>query len=329
MMKKLLFVIALVSGSIIAEAQTYHLSQFYSTPMLVNPATTGNTAGPYRFAANYRSQWKNEGSPYTTFTASGDAHILKNEGGVLGMGLVFLNDKVMDGVVQTNRISFSTGYHIAIDRDNIQKLSVGFQGSYNESRIDFARLQFESQFSEGGYDPSLPIGEEFNNGKKNYFDLNAGAMYSFSLEDKSLFAGVAMYNILKQEESYMTEQFKSPSLLSVMAGGDINVGYNNSFYFSSNYRKQGTTNELTLGAAWGMFIDQTGFTSFRLGMWHRVKDAIIPYAGVTYKGLQVGTSFDYSVSQQKTQSQLRSTFEISVVYTADDKNQLMRVLQWY
>lgn len=329
MIKKLLFLIVFVSGCLVADAQTYHLSQFYSTPLLVNPATTGITAGPYRFAANYRSQWKNSGTPYTTVAASGDAHVLKTESGVLGLGLTFLNDKVMDGVVQTNRISFSSGYHIAIDENNIQRISIGFQGTYNESRIDFARLQFENQFDGGGYDPTLPIGEEFSNGKKNYFDLNAGAMYSFSLEDKSLFAGVSMYNIMKQEESYMTEQFKSPSLLSVMAGGDIDVGYNNSFYFSSNFRKQGTSKELTLGAAWGMFVDQTGFTSVRLGMWHRVNDAIIPYAGVTYKGLQVGTSFDYTVSQAKTQSQLRSTFEISVVYTAEDKNQLMRLLQWY
>lgn len=328
-MKKIFLLIVMFSGAILADAQTYHLSQFYSTPLLVNPAATGNTRGPYRFAANYRSQWKNAGSPYTTFAASGDMHVLKNDGGVLGLGLTFLNDKAMDGVVQMNSVSFGTGYHIALDEESMQRVSVGFQGSYNEKRIDFTRLAFESQFGNGGYDPTAPIGEELGNGRKHYFDLNAGAMYSISLEDKSMFAGVSMYNIMKQEESYLTEQFKAPTLLSVMAGGDIDVGFNNSFFFSGNYRKQGTTNELTLGAAWGMFIDQTGFTSFRLGMWHRVNDALIPYAGITYKGLQVGTSFDYTTSQAKTQSQLRSTFEISVVYTGDDKNQLRRVIPWY
>ncbi len=327
-MKKLILTIAICAGSYIVGAQTYHQSQFYSTPLLVNPAAAGNANGPYRFAANYRSQWRSTGSPYTTFTASGDAQVLKTASGLLGLGLTFLNDKAMDGVVQTNSISFGTGYHIALDADNVQRLGIGFQGTYNERRVDFARLQFENQFN-GEYNPALPIGEELGSGKKQYFDLNAGALYSFSLEDKSLFAGVSMFNILKQEEGYMTEQFKAPSLISVMAGGDMSVGFNNSLYFSGNYRKQGTSNELTLGAAWGMFIDQTGFTSFRLGMWHRVNDALIPYAGVTYKGLQVGTSFDYNVSKEKTQSQLRNTFEISVVYTAEDKDQLMRLIQWY
>jgi type IX secretion system PorP/SprF family membrane protein len=328
-MNRIFLTIAICAGGFLAEAQTYHQSQFYSTPLLVNPAATGNTAGPYRFAANYRSQWKNEGSPYTTFTASGDMHVLKNENNVLGMGLTFLNDKAMDGIVQTNIISFSTGYHIALDEENMQRISVGFQGSYNERRIDFTRLQFETQYGEGGFDPTLPIGEQMDAGKKNYFDLNAGAMYTFSLEDKSLFAGASMYNIMKKENSYMTEQFKAPSLLSFMAGGDIDLGFNNSFYFSGNYRKQGTSSEMTVGAAWGRFIDQTGFSSFRLGMWHRLNDAIIPYAGVTYKGLQVGTSFDYTISQAKTRSQMRSTFEISVIYTADDVDQLRRLIPWY
>jgi type IX secretion system PorP/SprF family membrane protein len=331
-MKKIFLFIATCAGGFLASAQSYHQSQFYSTPLLVNPAFTGNTGGPYRFAANYRSQWRNEGTPYTTFTASGDAHILKNElseNSVLGIGLTFLNDKVLDGVIQTNSFAFSTGYHIGLDPDNVQRVSVGFQGSYSEKRVDFSRLQFENQFGNGGYDPTLPIGEALGDGKKHYFDLNAGAMYSFTLDDRSIFAGVSMYNILKKEESYLTEQFKAPTLVSVMAGGDIDVGFNNSFYFSGNYRKQGKNNELTLGAAWGMFIDQTGYTSFRLGMWHRVKDAIIPYVGVTYKGLQVGGSLDYTISGAKTQSQIRNTFEISVVYTGEDKAELMRLIPWY
>jgi type IX secretion system PorP/SprF family membrane protein len=331
-MKKIFLFITCCIAGFIAGAQTYHLSQFYSTPLLVNPAATGATGGPYRFAANYRSQWQNEGSPYTTFTASGDGHILTKalpEGNVLGLGLTFLNDKALDGAVQTNSLSISTGYHIALDPDNLQNIGIGFQGTYNERRIDFSRLQFENQFGNGGYDPTLPIGEPLDQGKKQYFDMSAGVLYSLGLEDRSLFAGVSMYNILKKQESYLTEQFKTPALLSVMAGGDLDIGFNNSLYFSGNYRSQEKNNELTLGMAWGMFLDQTGYTSFRLGMWHRIKDAVIPYVGVTYKGLQVGTSFDYTISSAKTRSQIRNTFEISVVYTGEDKSQLMRLIPWY
>jgi type IX secretion system PorP/SprF family membrane protein len=168
--------------------------------LLINPAATGLTPGPYRVAANYRSQWNAGGSPYTTMTFSGDAHIMQNklsDGNVLGLGLTVVNDKTLDGAVQTNNLALSAGYHISLDADNIQSIGVGFQGTYNERRIDFSRLQFENQFGNNGYDPSLPVGESLNNGKKYYLDFNAGAMYSFALEDRSLFAGVAVNNLLK------------------------------------------------------------------------------------------------------------------------------------
>jgi type IX secretion system PorP/SprF family membrane protein len=331
-MKKFLLVTLSVIACVVAKTQSTHFSQFYSTPLLVNPAATGLTPGPYRIAGNYRSQWNGAGSPYTTFTFSGDAQLLSGqitEGNILGAGLTFVNDKTMDGAVQTNNLIVSGAYHISIFDDPYQTVGVGFQGSYNEKRIDFSRLLFESQYNNGGFDPSAPVGERLENGKKHYFDINAGAMYSYSVEDRSMFAGVAMYNILKKEENYLTEQFNTPTLFSATAGGDIDVGINNSFYFSGNYRRQGNSNELTLGLAYGFFIDGEGFSSFRLGMWHRLKDAIIPYAGLTYKGLQLGCSFDYTTSAAKTKSQIRNTFEISLVYLPENKSEIKRLIPWY
>ena len=331
-MKKYLLLAIGIAVSVIAKTQTPHFSQFYSTPLLINPASTGLTPGLFRLAGNYRSQWNAGGSPYTTMTFSGDAQILSGnlpEGNILGAGLAFVNDKTMDGVVQMNGITVSGAYHISLSEEPSQTIGLGFQGTYNEKKIDFTRLQFENQFINGGFDPSAPIGEGLQSGKKQYFDINAGAMYSFSLEDRSMFAGVSMYNILKKQENYLTEEFKTPPLFSAIAGGDIDVGVNHSFYFSGNYRKQGNTNELTLGMAYGTFLDGEGFSAIRLGLWHRLKDAIIPYAGLTYKGLQLGTSFDYTVSSAKTSSQIRNTFEISLVYLAEDKSELKRMIPWY
>jgi type IX secretion system PorP/SprF family membrane protein len=331
-MKIITFFVAACAISSLTNAQTYHFSQFYSTPLLTNPAATGLTPGPYRLAANYRSQWNTDGSPYTTFTFSGDAHILKNklaDGNILGLGMVVLNDKTMHGAVQTNNLAVSAGYHISLDPDNVHSIGVGFQGTYNERRTDFSRLQFETQFGNNGYDPSLPIGETLGNGKKYYLDFNAGAMYSLAMEDRSLFAGVAAYNLLKKEDNYLTEQFKTPRLFSVVAGGDIDLGFNNSFYFSGNYRKQSNDQEITVGMAYGVFLDGEGFYAVKLGLWHRLQDALIPYAGFSYKGVQVGCSFDYAVSGTKTRSQLKNTFEISILYLAPDRSELKRLVPWY
>ena len=317
---------------LIAKSQTSHFSQFYSTPLLINPAATGLTAGPYRVASNYRTQWNDAASPYKTFTISGDAQILRDritDGNKLGIGLALVNDKTMEGVVQTNNLTVSAGYHVSLDEDAIQTIGVGFQGTYNERRIDFSNLNFENQFDGSGFDPSLPAGEMIGAGKKYYMDINAGAMYSFTLEDRSFFGGVAAYNILKQEETFLTEQFKAPMLWSLVAGGDIDVGFNHSLYFSGNFRRQGNVQETTLGMAYGFFLDQEGYTAFKLGLWHRLKDALIPYASFTYNGLQVGCSYDYTVSAKKTRATARNAIEISVIYIRPDQSELKRLIPWY
>jgi len=331
-MKKAVLLLAACIPGLLGMAQSAHSSQFYSTPLLINPAATGLTAGPYRFAGNYRSQWNDGGSPYKTFSFSGDAQILKDrlaDGNILGLGLTFVNDQTMEGVVQTNNLAISAGYHISLDPENIHAVGAGFQASYNERRIDFSGLQFENQYDGIGFDPSLPVGEELMAGKKYFFDMNLGAMYSYLLDDRSFFAGVAGYNLLKQEETYLTEQFKTPPLYSVIAGGDLDIGFNNSLYFSGNYRRQGNNHETTLGMAYGFFLDQEGYSALRLGLWYRMQDALIPYAGLTYNGVQVGVSYDYTVSDIKTRAQVRNAFEISVIYIRPDQSELKRLIPWY
>ena len=328
-MKKLIFLFATSLFAIVTYGQSTHFSQFYSTPLLINPASTGLTYGPYRIASNYRSQWNDAGSAYKTFTISGDAQILKNkmaEGNILGLGLTLVNDKTLEGAVQSNSLALSTAYHVSLDE--VQSVGVGFQGTYNERRIDFSRLHFENQFNGGGFDPSIPVGEALGDGKKYYMDLNAGAVYSFMDETRSFMAGASVYNILKKEETYLTEQFKKPMLYSVVVSGDIDIGVNNSIYFSGNYRRQGNENETTIGAAYGFFLDETGYTAFKIGMWHRIKDALIPYAGFAINGLQVGCSYDYTVSQQ-TRANAKNAFEISVVYIRPDLSELRRLIPWF
>ena len=52
-MKKIFLIVAGCVSCIIAASQTYHQSQFYSTPLLINPAFTGNTGGAMKALSDY------------------------------------------------------------------------------------------------------------------------------------------------------------------------------------------------------------------------------------------------------------------------------------
>ncbi|MDP9230542.1 MAG: PorP/SprF family type IX secretion system membrane protein [Bacteroidota bacterium] len=313
-------------------AQSYHFSQFYSTPLLLNPAFTGYTDGPYRVAGNYRSQWGQAGSPYITSSLSIDFSPLRkniSEGNKIGFGISVLNDKTLGGGLQTNSIALSSAYNISLDQENIHTIGLGFQGVYHERRIDFSRLTFENQFGSNGFDPSLPIGELIESGKRIFFDLNIGSVYHFSLDDKSFFAGLGVYNVIKHKENIQIDEFKIPFRYTLLGGGQMDVGYAGVFNFSFNYQNQGAANEMTLGVAYGIQIGTEKKQLINFGVWHRIKDALIPYVGYQLQGFQVGFSYDYTISRLKTAGQIKNGFELSIVYTAEDKTELKRLIPWY
>ena len=76
-MKKIASVIIVVLGFIFnADAQDPHFSQFFASPLTLNPALTGKFDGTLRAAGNYRNQWPAFNNVYTTSTLSVDFSIL-------------------------------------------------------------------------------------------------------------------------------------------------------------------------------------------------------------------------------------------------------------
>ena len=67
-MKKILLGlgVAIVAVSAV-KAQDIHHTQYFASPLTLNPALTGLVRGDVRVAANYRSQWYSVSEhPYTT-----------------------------------------------------------------------------------------------------------------------------------------------------------------------------------------------------------------------------------------------------------------------
>ena len=321
-----------VNCSVLCAAQSYHFSQFYSAPLLNNPAFTGFTDGSYRAAANFRSQWSQGSTPYLTTALSFDTRLLKNtisENNKAGAGIYFMNDQSSGGALQTNSLGFSMAYNLSLDAFQEHTIGVGLQGVFNQRRIDYSKLSFESQYGSNGYDPSLPVGEPLNLGTKVHLNMNAGISYNYKHDYNSFFGGVSVYNALRSEENVMAKEFKAPLRFSFLTGGQIALGYDRTVYASLNYMNQAKANEITIGAAYGIQIGEDRRQEIDFGLWHRVKDAIIPYIGYQLDGFQFGLSYDYTISTIKTAGQVRNGYELSLIYTGGDNSQERRIMPWY
>lgn len=313
-------------------AQSYHFSQFFSTPLLTNPANTGFINGPYRLASNFRSQGKVGGAPYFTGYLSADVSPLRDklaEGHKAGLGLYIMNDQSLNGALQTAVAGFSAAYHVGLDEDGYNSLGVGLQGTYHQRTLNYTQLSFDNQFTAIGYNPATSSREQFDYRKKAYVDVNAGLLYNVTRENGMFFTSLAVYNILKHKENVLPEFFKIPTRYTVQTGGYIDLSATGSVYFSLTHMSQSKASETTAGAAYGFLLAEEPRRALDVGLWYRYKDALIPYIGYLTNGFQLGFTYDYTISSLKTAAEVRNGYELTLLYNAPDRRELKRLIPWY
>src|SRR5690242_13831152 len=85
----------------IAKAQDPNFSQFFSSPVNINPALTANINADWRLISNIREQWIGPASPYITGTLSFDTKLIQNkmenvpEDNYMGIGGMLMYDHSM------------------------------------------------------------------------------------------------------------------------------------------------------------------------------------------------------------------------------------------
>ncbi|MCE3283222.1 MAG: hypothetical protein K0Q66_1959 [Chitinophagaceae bacterium] len=318
-MRKLLTILVLMLSQEIS-AQDPHFSQYFASPITLNPANAGAFNGTMRVAANYRSQWWGVGAPFNTTTVSADGFLLRNgENNKLAFSVLGLSDASSAGALKSNFISGGLTYHLGLD-ESTRSLGMGFNATYAEKRLDYTKLSFASQFMSGGFNTSVSSGESFA-GKTSYVNLNLGALYQFNSDVEKSYLGLAVFNLLDEKLSFndlsgFQEDVRTRYALS--AGYNQLMETNNAFSFSGNLMYQGGATEAIFGGAYSWLLPGSVYEGDYLtaGVWYRVKDAVIPYVGLSYGDLQIGLNYDITVSGARLQTPKNGSMELSLIYTA-------------
>ncbi len=318
-MRKLVLLTCTLLLAVLVKAQDPHFSQFFSSPLTLNPAFTGKFDGQWRIAANHRDQWPSIPKAYVTTSASLDFGILKNKipaGDVFGIGISGLSDQSADAALKLNYGSLSMSYHKALDEDGYNTIGAGFQATYTSAILDFTKLTFEDQLTQNGFTGTTA--ENLNNGSnQNYFDVNAGLLYSGSSNGiNNYYLGASVYHINKPSLSFIDKTWNLSSRLTVHGGGSFPVGDNLSVFTSAIFQLQNKATETVIGGALSANVngDDVNPTSVYLGSWYRFGDALIPYIGIEINGLRIGASYDINTSSLKAATASRGGSEFSLIY---------------
>ncbi len=307
-----------------AAGQDIHFSQYFASPLTLNPAMVGGFNGKFRLAANYRNQWFTVmgSNSYVTYSGSFDMPIIKKKlrnNDQLGVGVMVFNDKAGDGALNTLNVMGGAAYHKTLDEQRRYVISLGVLAGFTQKRIDFNKLTFAAQFDQNlGFDPLTYNGERIESNSTTYFDFTVGLMFRGRFSKKVRgYVGGSMFHLHKPKEYFLVQDGKEnridPRFL-VHGGVDINVTKYFSITPGIHYVIQSTASEITVGLALGYMFNENN--SLYFGAWMRTfdKDAVIPMLAYEVYGLRLGVSYDINLSDLKIASDSHGAIEASLIY---------------
>jgi len=339
-----LLVAFIIIGELTAEAQDLHFSQFYNSPLTLNPALTGRMKEDYRAVLNYRNQWRQINSTYATSALSADMNFKPGTSKLvdkIGAGFIVLNDELAsganpgDGTGMFNgvykNVSFigSLAAHKTLDRRQRHKLSIGLQGGYVQTGLNASGLNFNNQVQNFQIVQTLPTGASLRTTPYGYMDVNAGAFWDFNVNPKlDVYAGISFFNVNNPKEALYTaiqDKNKLPNRSVSTIGFSYKLSEKVALLPSFVYQNDAKAVDFIAGSAIGYKMlssnDKKAFTLLG-GLYYRMQDAAIAMIGAKFRNYQVGFSYDATTSSLNNvkndpnigQKAVVNAFEVSLIY---------------
>jgi type IX secretion system PorP/SprF family membrane protein len=321
-------VIVLLMSSLVNNkgyAQDLHFTQYYNTPMLLNPANTAlMSEDNFRIGAIFRNQWATIPVPYNSTSIFTDFQLIRNpdRNNWLGIGLAVYNDKAGDGNLSLFNAGGSVAYHLQIGEGKM--LSAGISGAYVHRSINFAAFSYDSQWDGFTFDKSNPNNERIKIATTNFFDLGAGVNYAlFPNKNTYIKMGLGLAHLTQPVESFLGSPINT---VGIRTTGSVDALLH-------------LTNKLTINpstyftlqtGAWEMLFgtlvittvseEENGTTQLILGGYYRMEDAVIGVAGLKWNNFKLTASYDFTVSSLTAYNQGYGAVEIGLIYQSSYVN---------
>ncbi|HEX6915021.1 MAG TPA: PorP/SprF family type IX secretion system membrane protein [Chitinophagaceae bacterium] len=318
---KISIVITLCILKYSSNAQDLHFSQYFNSPLLVNPANTGFAPDvDWRVGINYRNQWASiTPNPYKTMSVWGDLQLFNNrfENGWVGVGGSLLKDAAGSGGLTATRGFASVAYHQLVGLNSL--VSGGLNVGFVNKRIDLNKLTFDNQWNGKFFDIKFPSGEAFATDRRTYLDLQAGLNYAiFPTDNTYINAGVSAMHLNKPTESFFTGSEYSqvvPVRYTVFLNGVFKL--NDRWIVTPNtyISKMGPAMEFEIGALANYNLSGDGTTQLLGGLYYRAGDAFAPAIGFQLNNMKLTFSYDATTSDLGKYNATRGAYEFSIVKT--------------
>lgn len=312
MMNGSLFLAALMVA-VAANAQDPVFSQFYNSPVYLNPALVGDEEN-LALNVSYRSQWNVLHEPYATTQASLIYPFYQSidkypQSHIGGMGISVYSDK--SGIFGHNKAlgaSASFAYNLQMGIRNINRISFAIQAGAINKRIDAGALQWGSQNPITGNDGGEAPVEAWMTENRTILDITPGVFWRFFNSNyqaviQSVYSGVAVGHVNHPNASVLEGGEDALPLMYKYHGGVIfGLTHKTNISFNILTLIQNRINQTNLGAYFSYQLSESmgdrpfGNVIGRIGGWYRHNDSFILNAGIATNNLELGFSYDWNVT---------------------------------
>ncbi|MCE3226462.1 MAG: type secretion system rane protein PorP/SprF [Bacteroidetes bacterium] len=325
-MRNLLYILtfALLLRSLSVVGQDPHFTQFYATPLFLNPAFTGLTY-EHRFSANYRNQWPGIKTTYVTYMAAYDYNISNMNSGIGGF---VLQDKAGTSNLVTTTSGLNFAYRIKLGK--FSEARGGITMTMNQKKLDNTKLIFNDQFITGSSTSQDALGID----KASYFDMGVGGLFN----SQNFWFGISAKHI-NQPNTSMTGNIEPlPVYASVHGGyryiisarGSGKTHLEEFVSASFHYRHEQKYDQFDIGAYYfknlinvGLWYRGLPFKRYAPGYPNRESIAVLVGLEIPDKNFRVGYSFDVTVSRLGFNNTI-GAHEVSIVYEVAQKRKRNR-----
>ncbi|MDH3247236.1 MAG: PorP/SprF family type IX secretion system membrane protein [Saprospiraceae bacterium] len=333
MIRCMLFLLFPLFLSDVLLSQDIHFSQYYNTPLVVNPANTGIFNGDKRLTAGYRSQWSNV-VPWETFYASYDQRFVgkfhPDTASFFSAGLMIYYDR-SSAIADLALASFNVTGSYTLVLDNSNLITFGALLGPSTRGFDRSSLLWDNQWNESTFffDSDIDSREAFDSDQVTYFETGLGINYRWQKSYRNhIDVGAALYHVLRPGVSYFNvANTRLERRITLTAVGQIETSELFDFQGFAMAEFQGPYREVVVGGLKKFYLAQTteNHVEIHLGIGHRFEVAWFPILAIQYNSFYGAVSYDIDATNvEKWKKIAPRTLELHITYIIANPKWLSR-----
>ncbi len=312
--------IILLLNVISLPGQDIHHSQFYTSPINLNPGLTGVFNGDQRISVNYRRQWfVDDIVRYMTITGSFDMKFYPKKWKTKGnwnAGILFNYDRAGDSRLGLAHLGLSVAYTYPVNEKNI--ITLGGLFGIAQRRFNPDELTWDSQWDTDHFDPNRPTGETFAKTSTTFMDASAGLNYRWQQSKRTkIDFGIGAFHLNQPDQNFFdTLTIKLPIRFNINLTPSFKLNNSLDLLLHGQYQNQNPFTETIVGGYIRIYLNQHRGKELNLllGIADRFDDAIIPKIAVEWTNWYFGFSYDITTSDFKQYTDQRGGPEFSLVH---------------